>query len=108
MAERRAQLDNEREELLGLAKYQCIGEPRLRELRAKWGQVFKAGMGAEAFHEILTVSSKMQAGDIEGARKASGNAKLWTWITFGAWQASHSCWAQPPWKVAPWLSIIGP
>jgi hypothetical protein len=29
------------------------------------------------------VSSKMQAGDVEGARKASGNAKLWTWITFG-------------------------
>jgi DNA-directed RNA polymerase subunit beta' len=54
VAEWRAQLDNEREELLGLTKYQCIGEPRLRELRTNWGQVFKAGMGAEAFHEILS------------------------------------------------------
>ncbi|MBS3783190.1 MAG: DNA-directed RNA polymerase subunit beta' [Anaerolineae bacterium] len=54
VAEWRAQLDTEREELLGLAKYQCVGEPRLRELRSKWGQVFKAGMGAEAFHEILS------------------------------------------------------
>ena len=50
----RTQLDAQREELLGLAKYQCIGEPRLRELRSRWGQVFKAGMGAEAFHEILS------------------------------------------------------
>jgi DNA-directed RNA polymerase subunit beta' len=54
VAEWRTQLDTEREELLGLTKYQCIGEPRLRELRGKWGQVFKAGMGAEAFHEILS------------------------------------------------------
>ena len=50
----RDELDADREELLGLAKYQCIGEPRLRELRNRWGQVFKAGMGAEAFHEILS------------------------------------------------------
>ncbi len=54
VADWRAQLDTEREELLSLAKYQCIGEPRLRELRSHWGQVFKAGMGAEAFHEILS------------------------------------------------------
>ncbi len=50
----RASLDADREEVLSLAKYQCMGEPRLRELRSKWGQVFKAGMGAEAFHEILS------------------------------------------------------
>ncbi len=42
-----------REELLGLAELQFLNEPRLRELKSKWGQVFKAGMGAEAFHEIL-------------------------------------------------------
>lgn len=50
----RANLDVDREEVLSLAKYQCMDEPRLRELRSKWGQVFKAGMGAEAFHEILS------------------------------------------------------
>jgi DNA-directed RNA polymerase subunit beta' len=43
----------DREELLGLAELQFFGEPRLRELKGKWGQVFKAGMGAEAFYEIL-------------------------------------------------------
>lgn len=43
----------DREELLDLAQMQLLDEARYRELRAKWGQVFKAGMGAEAFYEIL-------------------------------------------------------
>jgi DNA-directed RNA polymerase subunit beta' len=43
----------DREELLSLAQLQFLVEPRLRELKSKWGQVFKAGMGAEAFYEIL-------------------------------------------------------
>ena len=53
IADTGAALDDDREELLGLAEMQFLGEPRLRELKSKWGQVFRAGMGAEAFHEIL-------------------------------------------------------
>jgi len=53
IAEARARLNADREELLGLAELQFLNEPRLRELKSKWGQVFKAGMGAEAFYEIL-------------------------------------------------------
>jgi DNA-directed RNA polymerase subunit beta' len=49
----REKLDTEREELMDLAQMQFLNEARYRELRAKWGQVFKAGMGAEAFYEIL-------------------------------------------------------
>ncbi|RLC67603.1 MAG: DNA-directed RNA polymerase subunit beta' [Chloroflexi bacterium] len=48
-----ARTKTDREELLGLAELQFLGEPRLRELKSKWGQVFKAGMGAEAFYEIM-------------------------------------------------------
>ncbi len=48
-----ARFSADREELLGLAELQFLNEPRLRELKSKWGQVFKAGMGAEAFYEIL-------------------------------------------------------
>ncbi len=47
--------DAEREELLGLAPLQFFNEARYRELRQKWGQVFKAGMGAEAVFEILRI-----------------------------------------------------
>ena len=32
---------------------QFFGEARYRELRTKWGNVFRAGMGAEAFYEYL-------------------------------------------------------
>ncbi len=49
----RAQTDADREELLSLEQMQFLTEPRLRELKSKWGQVFRAGMGAEAFYEIL-------------------------------------------------------
>ena len=41
------------EELEGLAPMQFFGEARYRELRSKWGNVFQAGMGAEAFYDYL-------------------------------------------------------
>ncbi len=43
----------ERDRLLSLAELQFLNEPQYRELKSQWGQVFKAGMGAEAFYEIL-------------------------------------------------------
>ena len=46
-------LEQERDELLGLAQMQFLNEPRYRELRSRWGQVFRAGMGAEAFYDVL-------------------------------------------------------
>ncbi|HEX3053502.1 MAG TPA: hypothetical protein VHP83_22780, partial [Aggregatilineaceae bacterium] len=42
-----------KDELLSLGELQFLGEPRYRELKQKYGQVFKADMGAEAFLEIL-------------------------------------------------------
>ncbi|MFZ5918809.1 MAG: DNA-directed RNA polymerase subunit beta' [Chloroflexota bacterium] len=41
------------EELKGLATLQFFGEARYRELKSRWGQVFKASMGAEAFYDLL-------------------------------------------------------
>ena len=49
----RVRVKADREELLGLAELQFLNEPRLRELKSKWGQVFRAGMGAEAFYELM-------------------------------------------------------
>jgi DNA-directed RNA polymerase subunit beta' len=42
-----------RDELLDLQPLTFMGEHRYRELRSRWGQVFRADMGAEAFHDIL-------------------------------------------------------
>ncbi len=49
----RREYESRREELLSITPLQLLNEARYRELRAKWGQVFKAGMGAEAIYEIL-------------------------------------------------------
>lgn len=64
LTELRNQLDEEaamtrteklslRDELLDLQPMIFMGEHRYRELRSRWGQVFRADMGAEAFHDIL-------------------------------------------------------
>jgi DNA-directed RNA polymerase subunit beta' len=45
--------DDDVDELKSLAPMQFFGEARYRELRSKWGNVFRAGMGAEAFYEYL-------------------------------------------------------
>ncbi len=46
-------VDKDRDELLALHHMMFVGESKYRELKQKWGQVFKADMGAEAFHDIL-------------------------------------------------------
>ncbi|MCC6906239.1 MAG: DNA-directed RNA polymerase subunit beta', partial [Anaerolineae bacterium] len=43
----------QKSELESLQVMQFLSEARYRELKQKYGQVFKAGMGAGAFHEIL-------------------------------------------------------
>jgi DNA-directed RNA polymerase subunit beta' len=51
--EARESLLRQREELQEIRQLSFIGESRYRELKTRWGQVFKAEMGAEAFYEIL-------------------------------------------------------
>ncbi len=46
-------IDRDREELLDLHPMMFVGESKYRELKQKYGQVFKADMGAEAFYDIL-------------------------------------------------------
>jgi DNA-directed RNA polymerase subunit beta' len=43
----------QRDELLELQPLTFMGESRYRELKSRWGQVFRADMGAEAFLDIL-------------------------------------------------------
>ena len=51
--EDRAEKTRLRDELISLTPLTFMGENRYRELRSRWGQVFRADMGAEAFHDIL-------------------------------------------------------
>lgn len=49
----RVSLHEMRQELGALQTLMFVGEARYRELRQKYGGIFKANMGAEAFYEIL-------------------------------------------------------
>ncbi len=49
----RQQAQTNREQLEGLAQMTFLTENDYRELKSKFGNVFRSGMGAEAFHEIL-------------------------------------------------------
>ena len=42
-----------RQELMDLQPLTFLGEVEYRELRSRWGQIFQAEMGAEAFYDIL-------------------------------------------------------
>ncbi len=47
------QSSRQRDELMELRPFTFISEMRFRELKQRWGQVFRADMGAEAFYDIL-------------------------------------------------------
>ena len=47
------QNSHQRDELQELRPFTFLSEPRYRELKMRWGQVFRADMGAEAFYDIL-------------------------------------------------------
>ncbi len=49
----RAEYNRQRNELLELNHLTFMSESRYRELKSRWGQVFRADMGAEAFYDIL-------------------------------------------------------
>jgi len=42
-----------RDELQEMRSFTFVSESRYRELKSRWGQVFRADMGAEAFYDIL-------------------------------------------------------
>ncbi|HEX9091872.1 MAG TPA: DNA-directed RNA polymerase subunit beta', partial [Anaerolineales bacterium] len=49
----RSENESLRDELVDLRPLTFMGETRFRELKTRWGQVFRADMGAEAFYDIL-------------------------------------------------------
>ncbi|MCL4561362.1 MAG: DNA-directed RNA polymerase subunit beta' [Chloroflexi bacterium] len=52
-AETQNQNSHMRDELQELRPFTFVSESRYRELKSRWGQVFRADMGAEAFYDIL-------------------------------------------------------
>ncbi len=47
-----SRVEEQRQELLGIQSMTFLNEAQFRELEDRWGNVFEAGMGAEALYEI--------------------------------------------------------
>ncbi|MBI9048284.1 MAG: DNA-directed RNA polymerase subunit beta' [Anaerolineaceae bacterium] len=52
-SEKQDQSSRMRDELMELRPFTFLSESRYRELKSRWGQVFRADMGAEAFYDVL-------------------------------------------------------
>jgi DNA-directed RNA polymerase subunit beta' len=63
----------QRKEIEELQQMQFLGEARYRELRQRYGQIFKADMGAGAYLEILkSMDQPLQAAEEEGDQAPPG------------------------------------
>ena len=105
------EISNEEDNLEGLAPFTFLSENRYREFRSKYGQVFRADMGAEAFvdilsridldklaedlwHEVKTTKSKQKR------KKATSRLKVV--------EAFHRSNNKPKWMIISVLPVIPP
>jgi len=66
--------DRERNNLKNLRKYQIISELDFRDLSTKYGEVFEAGIGADAIHRLLTeIQLDQLIVSLDGELKNEGN-----------------------------------
>ncbi len=100
-----------REELLNLQPLTFLGEAEYRELRSRWGQIFQAEMGAEAFYDILkrldldALSKELwneirSTGSKQKRKKAIKRLKV-----VDAFQKTEN---QPEWMILTVLPVIPP
>src|SRR3990167_7319657 len=104
-------LDREKGNLRNMQKYQIISELDYRDLAVKYGEVFEAGIGAEAVKKLLEELNFDQViGEIEGELKNEGNPmeirKLSRRLRFiKGMQRSN---IRPEWMIISILPIIPP
>jgi DNA-directed RNA polymerase subunit beta' len=97
-------------DLTNLAKYQLLPEGRYRELNMKFGQVFKAGIGAEALQQLLeeidlkelTISLRKEADESSGQKMKKALKRLK--LVEGMEQSGIS----PEWMITTNLPVIPP
>ena len=101
---------NAKTELLNLAKYQLLPEGRYRELNLKFGEVFRAGIGAEAIRQLLSEidleelakNLSKEAADSVGQKKKKALKRLK--MIEGMVQAG----LRPEWMIITELPVIPP
>jgi len=105
------QLETDREELNSIHQMLFLGETRYRELKSKWGQVFRADMGAESFYEILQrIDLDQLAEDLwnEVRQTRSKQRKKKATKRLKVVEAFRRSGNQPEWMVMTVLPVIPP
>jgi DNA-directed RNA polymerase subunit beta' len=106
-----SQNSNLRDELHELRPFTFLTESRYRELKQRWGQVFRADMGAEAFHDILhrldldKLSVELW-NEVKTSKSKQKRKKATTRLKIvEAFRRSHN---RPDWMVLTVLPVIPP
>ncbi len=83
---KREELETQKADLESLTRLQLLNESRYRELHERWGNVFRAGMGAEAVREIITtvdmnglaeeLRNEIRASSASGQRRKKATKRL--------------------------------
>lgn len=110
LADLEANYSTIRAELEGLAKLQLLTESKYRELNLKHGDVFKAGIGAEAVRDLLgeidmdqmTQELAKEAEDSQGQKKKKALKRL------KLLEGMKSAGIHPEWMIIQHLPVIPP
>jgi DNA-directed RNA polymerase subunit beta' len=100
-----------RDELRDLQPFTFLSESRYRELKYRWGQVFRAEMGAEAFYDILRrldldKLSEELWNEVRTSKSKQKRKKATTRLkVVEAFRRSHN---RPEWMILTVLPIIPP
>ncbi len=111
ISELEAETDEKREELHGLAPMTFLTESRYHELDERWGSVFRASMGAEAFYDIckhvdLTALSKELRATIRTTRSKQMMKKATKRLRVV--EALRKSGNHPDWMIMTVLPVIPP
>ncbi|MDW8316289.1 MAG: DNA-directed RNA polymerase subunit alpha C-terminal domain-containing protein [Anaerolineae bacterium] len=107
----RQSLEQELLELKSLRERQLLTESRYRELAERWGNVFKAGMGAEAIRDIvarmdLDKMAKELRGEIKNTRSKQRRKKAAKQLRVV--EAFRKSGNRPEWMILTVLPVIPP
>jgi len=100
-----------RDELLELRPFTFLSESRYRELKGRWGQVFRADMGAEAFYDILRrLDLDKLSEDLwhEVRTSKSKQKRKKATIRLGVVEAFRHSSNRPEWMILTVLPVIPP
>ncbi|OGN18493.1 MAG: DNA-directed RNA polymerase subunit beta' [Candidatus Yanofskybacteria bacterium RIFCSPLOWO2_12_FULL_44_13b] len=103
--------DRERNNLKNLRKYQIISELDFRDLSTKYGEVFEAGIGADAIHRLLTeIQLDQLIVSLDGELKNEGNPleikKMSRRLKF--LKGMNKAGIRPEWMIITILPVIPP